>query len=1042
MFEKSLYDLIRGLRNHKGNEREYIQHSLRECRSEIRGADMDLKATALLKLIYLEMFGHDMSWASFHVLEVMSCPRYLQKRVGYLAAVQSFRPDTEVLMLATNLLKKDVSSPLAPTMSLPLVTLPHIITSSLALSLLSDLLPRLSHSNPNIRKKTVATLYRLALVYPDTLRSAWPKIKDLLMDEDEDSSVTAAVVNVVCELGWRRPRDFLALAPRLFDLLVDGGNNWMAIKIIKLFATLTPLEPRLIKKLLPPLTKIIRTTPAMSLLYECINGLIQGGILEGTDGAREGEEIASLCVGKLRGMIVVEGDPNLKYVALLAFNKIVSSHPHLISMQQDVIIGCIDDPDVSIRLQALDLGSGMVNIDNMIAVVERLMQQLRNAPIASRRVDDGRSHTVSVEPAADSDGEDPEETLRPAAESQDETTALPAEYRTIIIHQILDMCSKDTYSNITDFEWYIDILIQLVNLVPITGQSTPELYGSSGRTLKNSSTSHEADASSAIGWELRNVAVRVSTVRAEAVRAANSLLSVSGSEGFFALKGAGGEGILTFVAWIVGEYVDGSVSSYHSLDSLIHPKVQSLSPMVICAYLQAIPKVLTSIVSQRLLDWSSEHKTMMSLLVARVIHFLEPLAMHSNLEVQERSIELLELMRVASQAITSHGLENDRGPLLLTRAMPQLFTGFELNPVAPTAQRKVPLPDDLDLGAPINKSLPRLLQLADQGPLAESEAAEFDSFYNKRPLPRVATGPTFNSLASLGPEPSSYQQTVYSIPDTDIVMRKRNQRRERNKDDPFYIGNDDVSSATSTPFHDILRSANGEDVDVDSIPIMNLDLGDKTLTADGSNMETRRQKRRLPKKFDIVKDENIEYEDSGVAQSETASMGTMNDNGPFQQARDKTKKSLLQVDSRGLGSFSLDNSESVAEQLDIERQEAQDTEMAKALAEVERLRLEMQRASERIQATDGAPAEGTLVKKKKKKKLKQLTGDIEAQFRKPNPEADGGPVRGSQDADATLIAKKKKKKRKPEITRPDDEKELRAFEGGQDASSFRSQAVL
>lgn len=54
------------------------------------------------------------------------------------------------------------------------------------------------------------------------------------MDEDEDSSVTAAIINVVCELGWRRPQDFLPLAPRLFDLLVDGGNNWMAIKIIKL----------------------------------------------------------------------------------------------------------------------------------------------------------------------------------------------------------------------------------------------------------------------------------------------------------------------------------------------------------------------------------------------------------------------------------------------------------------------------------------------------------------------------------------------------------------------------------------------------------------------------------------------------------------------------------------------------------------------------------------------------------------------------------------------------------------------------------------
>lgn len=66
----------------------------------------DKKTTALLKLIYLEMFGYDMSWASFHVLEVMSSAKYLQKRVGYLAAAQSFRADTEVLMLATNLLKK------------------------------------------------------------------------------------------------------------------------------------------------------------------------------------------------------------------------------------------------------------------------------------------------------------------------------------------------------------------------------------------------------------------------------------------------------------------------------------------------------------------------------------------------------------------------------------------------------------------------------------------------------------------------------------------------------------------------------------------------------------------------------------------------------------------------------------------------------------------------------------------------------------------------------------------------------------------------
>lgn len=119
-------------------------------------------------------------------------------------------------------------------MSLPLITLPNIATTSLSISLLPDVLSRVSHSHAVVRKKAIICLYRLALAYPDALKLAWPKIKERLMDDEEDTSVTTAVLNVVCELGWRRPHDFLPLAPRFFELLVDGGNNWMAIKIIKL----------------------------------------------------------------------------------------------------------------------------------------------------------------------------------------------------------------------------------------------------------------------------------------------------------------------------------------------------------------------------------------------------------------------------------------------------------------------------------------------------------------------------------------------------------------------------------------------------------------------------------------------------------------------------------------------------------------------------------------------------------------------------------------------------------------------------------------
>lgn len=60
----------------------------------------------LFNSFQLDMLGYDMSWASFHVVEVMSSPKFHLKCVGYLAASQSFSKDTDVLMLTTNLLKK------------------------------------------------------------------------------------------------------------------------------------------------------------------------------------------------------------------------------------------------------------------------------------------------------------------------------------------------------------------------------------------------------------------------------------------------------------------------------------------------------------------------------------------------------------------------------------------------------------------------------------------------------------------------------------------------------------------------------------------------------------------------------------------------------------------------------------------------------------------------------------------------------------------------------------------------------------------------
>ncbi|OQE00134.1 hypothetical protein PENVUL_c058G02484 [Penicillium vulpinum] len=947
MFEKSLYDLIKGLRGHKGGENEYIQSSLRECKAEIKTQDMDKKATALLKLIYLEMFGYDMSWASFHVLEVMSSAKYLQKRVGYLGAVQSFRPDTEVLMLATNLLKKDIVTSSIPNMSLPLITLPHIITPSLAMSLLPDLLSRLSHSSPVVRKKTVVCLYRLALVYPEALKLAWPKIKDHLMDDQEDGSVTTAAINVVCELGWRRPHDFLPLAPRFFELLVDSGNNWMAIKLIKLFATLTPLEPRLTRKLLRPLTNIIQTTSAMSLLYECINGIIQGGILDGEENLQERDEVATLCVGKLRGMIVMDSDPNLKYVALLALNRIVATHPTLVSMQQDVIMDCLDDADVSIRLQALELAAGMVSSDSLQLVVNRLLDQLQRASV----------------PAAE---------FVESPESPNAPTLWPSDYQTDVIHRILDLCSQKNYSEILDFEWYVAVLVQLVGLLPPLESEDDWAHPKEQEAIPNV----RMNAALRIGTEIRNVAVRVKGVRMEATRAAESLIFVDNRSTFFPSGSTIGDGVLGPIAWVVGEYAEYLLSPNGTLMSLIDISNASLPSRTLPLFLQAIPKVFVQIsqTSQQGDFWKSE----MSLLLARVVEFLEVLAAHPDLDVQERAIEFLEVLRLAAEALTSDSQEI---PFLLAEVIPNLFTGLELNPVATSAQRKVVLPDSLRLEEAFNHDLPGLFHNLESLSSYESKSWETSDFYHLPELSSPNKQGRDLALVDLQPHASYQNFTDAPVESSTAVQRRMLERRERFKDDPFYIAPSGESSGMSTPFHEALNTSNGEVLDIDSIPIVDLKLGNEKL----SHVDFDRQRsRRIPVgKLVVAGDETFE---TPISLTDTSRpKGTGDDHPTY-------KRSLLQVDSSSLGNLPL--AKGPYPQVSADEGDA---EMARAMQQVEEVRLRMQRASERIQL-EGTPAEGTLVKKKKKTK-KHIASD-----------GDVGTV--TEKLAESAIGKKKKRKKK------------------------------
>uniref|UniRef100_G3TUF8 AP-3 complex subunit delta-1 n=1 Tax=Loxodonta africana TaxID=9785 RepID=G3TUF8_LOXAF len=406
MFDKNLQDLVRGIRNHKEDEAKYISQCIDEIKQELKQDNIAVKANAVCKLTYLQMLGYDISWAAFNIIEVMSASKFTFKRIGYLAASQCFHEGTDVIMLTTNQIRKDLSSPSQYDTGVALTGLSCFVTPDLARDLANDIMTLMSHTKPYIRKKAVLIMYKVFLKYPESLRPAFPRLKEKL--EDPDPGVQSAAVNVICELARRNPKNYLSLAPLFFKLMTSSTNNWVLIKIIKLatFGDLTPLDPRLGKKLIEPLT-LIHSTSAMSLLYECVNTVI-AVLISLSSGMPNHSASIQLCVQKLR-ILIEDSDQNLKYLGLLAMSKILKTHPKSVQSHKDLILQCLDDKDESIRLRALDLLYGMVSKKNLMEIVKKLM-----------------SHVDKAEGTT---------------------------YRDELLTKIIDICSQSNYQYITNFEW-------------------------------------------------------------------------------------------------------------------------------------------------------------------------------------------------------------------------------------------------------------------------------------------------------------------------------------------------------------------------------------------------------------------------------------------------------------------------------------------------------------------------------------------------------------------------------------------------------------
>jgi len=156
----------------------------------------------LVYLVYINMLGHDTSWAVATVIQLCGNKNLQVKRTAYLAASLLIDPMSELTILLTATIQADLRSDNYLTVCTALQAIPTIANAELAGVFLPEVIGLVRHEKDAVKKRALTTLHSLLLV------------------EGLDQSLAGDIGKVLIDkLAYKEPAVMFAVLPGLYDLI-------------------------------------------------------------------------------------------------------------------------------------------------------------------------------------------------------------------------------------------------------------------------------------------------------------------------------------------------------------------------------------------------------------------------------------------------------------------------------------------------------------------------------------------------------------------------------------------------------------------------------------------------------------------------------------------------------------------------------------------------------------------------------------------------------------------------------------------------------
>ncbi|XP_064642776.1 AP-4 complex subunit epsilon-1-like isoform X2 [Lineus longissimus] len=340
----------------------------------------------LIRCIYCHLMGHNVSFAYIHAVKLAQQGVLLQKRVGYLASGVFLEGGNELGIMLVNTIQRDIQSTNILEISAGLIAASQLIDTEMIPAILPLVEERLSHLRPSIRKKSVVCLHSFYRKAPGLLEHSLEKFKKALCDKSPE--VMWAALHIYRDLIQKNPEKYKDITKSLVYILQQiisrtfptefEYNNipapWLQIQLLQCMAKLGENDPGTSQLLYPVLTEVLQKIDAtvkmgLGVIYECVKTIAaihpSPALLE----------LAVKCVTKF----ITAKNINLRYLGLKTLGVIVQINPAYAVPHQDIVIECLDHPDLSVRKKVLDILYKMTNGDNFKVVCQKLMENLQQA---------------------------------------------------------------------------------------------------------------------------------------------------------------------------------------------------------------------------------------------------------------------------------------------------------------------------------------------------------------------------------------------------------------------------------------------------------------------------------------------------------------------------------------------------------------------------------------------------------------------------------------------------------------------------------------